>query len=73
MRPSFVCRGDRGTAPLAPFTAEWIALRKDSESGQYIPLTNLEIWIPRSFIILYIAIFLLLIPWREVFGFFQRH
>ncbi len=59
--------------PLAPFTAEWNALRKDSDSRQYIPLTNLEVWIPRSFIILYTAIIHLLIPGRDLFWFSQPH
>jgi hypothetical protein len=55
--------------PLAPFTAEWIALRKEANARQYVPLTNLEVWIPRCFMILYSSIFLLLIPWRELLWF----
>jgi hypothetical protein len=59
--------------PLAPFTAEWIALRKESSARQYVPLTNVEVWIPRSFMLLYIAILLLLIPWHELFWFLRPH
>jgi hypothetical protein len=50
----------------APFAAEWIALQKESGARKYIPLTNLEIWIPRFFMFLYGSILLLLIPWREL-------
>ena len=59
--------------PFAPFAAEWIALRKQADAHQYVPLTNLEVWIPRCFLILYSAILLLLIPWRELFWFLRPH
>ncbi len=57
--------------PFAPFAAEWVALRKQADARQYVPLTNLEVWIPRSFLTLYSAILLLLIPWRELFWFLR--
>ena len=59
--------------PFAPYTTEWIALRNESEAHRYIPLTNLEVWIPRCFIGLYVAVLLLLIPWREIVWVFQHH
>ena len=57
--------------PFAPFAAEWVALRKQADARQYVPLTNLEVWIPRCFLTLYSAILLLLIPWRELFSFLR--
>ena len=57
--------------PVAPFAAEWIALLKESGARKYVPLTNLEVWIPRFFMFLYGAIVFLLIPWREAFSFLR--
>jgi hypothetical protein len=57
--------------PFAPFAAEWIALQKESGARKYVPLTNLEVWIPRFFMLLYSSIVLLLVPWREVFWFLR--
>jgi hypothetical protein len=59
--------------PIAPYAAEWIALRNESKAHRYIPLTNLEVWIPRCFICLYIAILLLLVPWHALAGILQQH
>jgi hypothetical protein len=59
--------------PLAPFTAEWIALRDEADAHRYIPLTTLEVWIPRCFMCLYSAILLLLVPWREAIAALSPH
>ena len=59
--------------PIAPYAAERIALRSESKGHRYIRLTNMEIWIPRCFVFLYVAILLLLIPWREAGWVLQHH
>ena len=57
--------------PYAPFAAEWIALQRGSGGRKYVPLTNLEVWIPRFFMLLFISMVLLLVPWREAFWFLR--
>lgn len=57
--------------PFAPFAAEWIALQRESGARKYVPLTNLEIWIPRFFMFLYGAIVVLLVPWRDALWFLR--
>ena len=59
--------------PIAPYTAEAIALRKESKGHRYTPLTQLEVWIPRCFIGLYLTVLLLLFPWQEAAHFLHRH
>lgn len=59
--------------PLAPYAAEWVALQNESGAHRYIPLTNLEVWIPRCFISLYVAVLFLQIPWREAVWVLQHH
>jgi hypothetical protein len=49
--------------PLSLFKAEWLALREATDPKVYTPITQLEIWVPRSFVVMYLLIILLTIPW----------
>jgi hypothetical protein len=44
--------------PYSPYKAEWIALGEGKDKKLYYPLTHLEIWIPRLFILMYCLIIL---------------
>jgi hypothetical protein len=56
---------------LAPFSAEWVALQRKSGERKYVPLTALEVWIPRFFILLYGSVVFLLVPWHDAFSFLR--
>lgn len=53
--------------PMAPFTAEWRVLGSGKDKSKYMPLTRVEVWVPRLFIIMYAALMLYLIPWADIF------
>lgn len=42
--------------PIAPYKAEWIAMGEGKDKSLYTPLTHLEVWIPRLFILMYIVL-----------------
>jgi hypothetical protein len=48
--------------PLAPYGAEWIALAKGKDRKVYLPLTHVEVWIPRLFILMYIIFIVIRLP-----------
>lgn len=52
--------------PLSLFKAEWLALREARDPNVYTPVTQLETWVPRSFIVMYFLFILLTIPWAAV-------
>ena len=52
--------------PLAPFHAEWLALGEANNTQRYVPFTHLEIWIPRSFILMYGVLIIYMIPWGNI-------
>jgi hypothetical protein len=54
--------------PLAPYKAEWIELGEGKDSKRYTPFTHLEIWVPRSFMIMYFVLLIYLAPWGAFFG-----
>ena len=41
--------------PLAPYDAEWEAVGRGEESQLYLPFTNIEVWVPRIFIVLHLV------------------
>jgi hypothetical protein len=49
--------------PLSLFETEWEILGKGKDPKKYRPLSNVEMFIPVIFIILYILIFLANVPW----------
>lgn len=52
--------------PLAPYHTEWLALGEAKDPKRYVPFTHLEIWIPRSFMLMYAVLILYMIPWRSI-------
>lgn len=54
--------------PMSPFAAEWRVLGSGKDRSKYVPLTHVEVWVPRLFIIMYIALTLYLIPWKYING-----
>lgn len=44
--------------PMALYKAEWDMLGGGMKPAKYLPLTKIEVWVPRLFIIMYIAIIL---------------
>jgi len=53
--------------PLSTYMAEWLALGEAKDRKVYTPFTHLEIWVPRSFIMMYFAIIVMMIPWSSLF------
>lgn len=49
--------------PFAPYSAEWKFLEEGRNSAKYLPLTHLEVWIPRCFIVAFLALTLWAFPW----------
>lgn len=52
--------------PMAPFTAEWRVLGSGKDRSKYVPLTHVEVWVPRLFILMYLALMFYLIPWANI-------
>lgn len=52
--------------PIAPYTAEWKMLEQSIKDAKYKPLTHIEEWVPRLFIILYCILVAYLIPWGQI-------
>lgn len=53
--------------PLAPFHTEWLALGEAKDRKRYVPFTHLEIWVPRSFMLMYAFLIIYMLPWGAVF------
>ena len=49
--------------PISPYKAEWIALAEGKVPKIYTPFSHLEIYVPRSFIILYSFLLLRFFPY----------
>ncbi|RJP64069.1 MAG: hypothetical protein C4532_19790 [Candidatus Abyssobacteria bacterium SURF_17] len=54
--------------PTAPYRAEWAALGSGKDSSKYVPLTQVEIWVPRLFITMYVMLVVYLFPWMRIIG-----
>ncbi len=52
--------------PMAPYRAEWEVLGGGNDSSKYIPLTHVEVWVPRLFITMYAILLLYLVPWMKI-------
>ena len=53
--------------PATLFSTEWEILGKGTNKKKYVPFSKIERKIPIIFTILYIAIFLVNIPWAQIF------
>jgi len=58
--------------PMAPYKAEWDMLGSGIEPAKYQPLTKIEVWVPRLFIIMYIAILFYIAPWAKIGEMMQK-
>ncbi len=52
--------------PLAPYRAEWEVLGRGNNSQKYIPLTHVEVWVPRLFIGMYLVLMIFTAPWSRI-------
>ncbi len=55
--------------PVTLFTTEWHLLGKGKDRKIYLPFSKIEKDIPNTFIILYLLILILSIPWDVLFNF----
>lgn len=51
---------------ISPFDAEWEAVGRGKNSELYLPLTHIEIWVPRIFAGLYLVVLFQVIPWARL-------
>lgn len=56
--------------PVAPYSAEWLALEEGKNNQKYTPFTHLEIWVPKCFIGMYWVMLICFIPWKKLIAFF---
>ena len=52
--------------PMAPYRAEWKVLGGGTDSSKYVPLTHVEVWVPRLFITMYALLLVYLVPWMKI-------
>lgn len=52
--------------PISVYTSEWEAIGRGKNASLYLPFTRIEIWIPRVFIALHIAMITFSVPWHEI-------
>jgi hypothetical protein len=52
--------------PLAPFNTEWLALGEAKDRKRYVPFTHLEIWVPRSFMLMYASLIIYMLIWGAI-------
>lgn len=52
--------------PMAPYRAEWGILGGGKDSSKYVPLTHVEVWVPRLFITMYAMLLVYLVPWMKL-------
>ena len=52
--------------PFAPYTAEWQFLEEGKNSAKYLPLTHLEVWIPRCFLGAFMLVAVWAFPWSAI-------
>ncbi len=57
--------------PFSIYKAEWIALGEGKDKKIYVPVTNLEIWIPKLFIAMYSLLLVYFTSWLHIKGIFQ--
>ncbi|MCG3157232.1 MAG: hypothetical protein DKINENOH_03864 [bacterium] len=54
--------------PLRPYDAEWEAVGRGEDKRLYLPFTHIEVSVPWVFMLLYLAIILLGVPWNKLGG-----
>lgn len=52
--------------PVAPYKAEWSVLGGGKDHSKYLPLTHIEVWIPRMFVVLYLVLAVRFLPWATL-------
>lgn len=57
--------------PITLFETEWHILGKGKDKKKYYPLSETEILIPITFILLYIVILAVSLPWNSILEFFK--
>lgn len=58
--------------PMAPYRAEWEVLGQGKDSSKYMPLTHIEVWVPRLFVVMYVGLLLYMVPWISLVHFIDR-
>ena len=56
--------------PVSLCDAEWDAVGRGKDPKLYLPFTRIEVWIPRIFLVLHLAMILLVLPWNKLVSFF---
>lgn len=49
--------------PFTPYSTEWKVLEEGKNRAKYLPLTHLEVWVPRFFALSFVALTLWAFPW----------
>lgn len=49
--------------PFTPYSTEWKVLEEGKSRAKYLPLTHLEVWVPRFFVAAFLALTLWAFPW----------
>jgi hypothetical protein len=52
--------------PLALYDTEWEMLGRGEKKEIYWPFTHIELWVPRIFLGIYVALLLSILPWTEI-------
>lgn len=56
--------------PLALYDTEWEMLGRGEDKKVYWPFSHIELYVPKIFIVIYLALILSVIPWSALSGFF---
>ncbi len=57
--------------PMSPYKSEWSILGGGKDRSKYIPLTHVEVWVPRLFIAMYVLLIVAMIPWGKIMEFMK--
>jgi len=52
--------------PFTPYSTEWKYLGEGKNANKYLPLTHLEVWVPRFFLLIFLGLTLWSLPWGTV-------
>ena len=56
--------------PVSLYDAEWEAVGRGEDPRLYLPFTRIEVWVPKIFILLHLAMILLAVPWKALASIF---
>ncbi len=56
--------------PLALYDTEWEMLGRGEDKKVYWPFSHIELYVPKIFIVIYLALIVSVIPWSALSGFF---